>query len=73
LRTVIERAIITSTGPALQLPETLNAASTPPESRGEPPQFALLASVERRHISQVLAHPRGGSSAASGGLRRSWG
>ncbi len=54
LRNVIERAIITSGGPALRLPETLEAASTQPAPSLETPRFDSLAAVERRHIARVL-------------------
>ena len=66
LRNVIERAIITSTGPALFLPETLEGVAAQTAPRGEPPQFVSLAAVERRHISQVL-HATGWRISGEGG------
>ena len=54
LRNVIERAIITNNGPALFLPETLEAVSNQPAPQREAPRFDPLADVERRHIAQVL-------------------
>jgi PAS domain S-box-containing protein len=55
LRNVIERAIITSSGPALFLPETLEAVSIQPATGPEEtPQFDSLAAVERHHIARVL-------------------
>jgi transcriptional regulator with GAF, ATPase, and Fis domain len=55
LRNVIERAIITSTGPALLLPETLEAVATQTAPGPEDtPQFDSLAAVERHHIARVL-------------------
>jgi PAS domain S-box-containing protein len=54
LRNVIERAIITSSGPALRLPETLETVSIQPAPGPETPQFESLAAVERHHIARVL-------------------
>ncbi|MFY9944406.1 MAG: sigma 54-interacting transcriptional regulator [Desulfobacterales bacterium] len=54
LRNVIERAIFTSSSPALFLPETLEAVSIQPAPQREAPQFDSLAAVERHHLSQVL-------------------
>jgi formate hydrogenlyase transcriptional activator len=55
LRNVIERAVITSSGSALQLGESLEAVSNQPApGPEETPQFVSLAAVERHHIARVL-------------------
>jgi DNA-binding NtrC family response regulator len=54
LRNVIERAIITSTGPMLQLGESLEGIPNQPEPRAGSPQLDSLAAVERHHIARLL-------------------
>ena len=55
LKNVIERAVITSPGPDLRLPEDLGAGSRHrPSDEEQTPPFAPLAAVERRYITRVL-------------------
>lgn len=54
LKNVIERAVITSTGPDLRLPEALGSGPLHRDADGEVAEFAALAAVERRHITRVL-------------------
>jgi formate hydrogenlyase transcriptional activator len=52
LEHVIERAVIISTGPVLNLADRLENRSAESESREEPPQE--IAAIEREHILRVL-------------------
>jgi transcriptional regulator with GAF, ATPase, and Fis domain len=54
LKNVIERAVITSPGPDLQLSEALETASRGGFAEEERPDFAPLATMERRYIRRVL-------------------
>jgi len=54
LKNVLERAVITSTGPDLRLPEALRGRTPQPPEDGEGAAWAPLATVERRYITRVL-------------------
>lgn len=54
LKNVIERAVITSPGPDLRLPETLGSGPRHRDPVQEVAEFVSLAEVERRHITRVL-------------------
>lgn len=54
LKNVVERAIITSQGTELQLPEKLVGVTSMAPSYGPGAECATLEAVERQHISSVL-------------------
>jgi len=54
LRNVVERAVITSTGPILQLPDNLESVPAEPENPGRKPDFESLETVEKRYIEEAL-------------------
>jgi len=60
LKNLVERAVITSTGKVLQLPEAdiLDEVSTA-SPRLDPEQLESLDSVQRQHILRVLQHTEG--------------
>jgi PAS domain S-box-containing protein len=69
LKNVIERAVITSTGPNLRLPETLRAGPRETDGDGEDSPFEALATVERRYITRVLEATGWRISGPSGAAR----
>jgi PAS domain S-box-containing protein len=54
LKNVVERAIITSKGNELQLPEPLIRTASRAASSGRGSDFSTLEEIERQHISRVL-------------------
>jgi transcriptional regulator with GAF, ATPase, and Fis domain len=56
LRNVIERAVITSSGPTLYLAEKITGTADWKKSRDAEATLEPLSAVERRHIATVLAH-----------------
>ena len=54
LKNVIERAVITSVGPELRLPEALESVPRQRVTDEETSEFASLATMERRYITRVL-------------------
>jgi transcriptional regulator with GAF, ATPase, and Fis domain len=75
LQNVVERAVVLSTGPVLQLGPDLLPLPDDAELSGEPSQTAgetsliSLADAERRHIESVLAHTGGVIAGADGAAR----
>jgi transcriptional regulator with GAF, ATPase, and Fis domain len=55
LKNVLERAVITSTGPALRIGDTLEAPPVPIRSAKGAARFATLAAMERCYIAKVLS------------------